>query len=71
MQKQILVSWSKFEAFTAEYHMSIDPLVHYEKNGVLSKSQIETLLPPILMKFHSTLTTILNEHGVDLNIKND
>ena len=52
--------------------MSIDPLVHYEKNGVFSKSQIETLLPPILKKFYSTLTGILNEqHGVDLNIKND
>jgi hypothetical protein len=71
MQKQNLVSWSNFEALTAEYHISIEPLVQLEKNGVLSKSQIENLLPPILLKLHSTLTTILNENGVDLNIKND
>lgn len=62
MQKQGIIPWTKLEAFVRLYTNTIESQIFNEKEGIYTKAQIETLLPPIFMKLHSTLSTIIKDH---------
>ena len=62
MQRQGIVPWSKLEAFVKLYDKTIQSLIDNEKDGIITKAQIEPLLPGYFKKLYSTLATFLSDH---------
>jgi hypothetical protein len=62
MQQSGIIPWTKFEGFVRLYRNTIEPQIFNEQEGILSKAQIEPLLPAYFKTLHSSLSTTIKEH---------
>ena len=62
MQRSGIIPWNQLEAFVRLYNNTIASQLLNEQEGILTKAQIEPLLPPFFKKLHSNLSTIVKDH---------
>jgi len=62
MQRSGIIPWNQLEAFVRLYNNTIASQLMNEQEGILTKAQIEPLLPPFFKKLHSNLSTIVKDH---------
>ena len=63
MAQQNIIPWNKLEKFAELYHHGIESEIYKKNEGLITQAEIESRLPPIFKKLHSTLADILREHA--------
>ena len=62
MHQQRIIPWTKLDAFVNLYNNTINCDMIKVQNGILTKAQIEPLLPAYFKCLHSNLSTIIKDH---------